>query len=122
MSERRCAPRTRGHGISARIRPGHRVLVVDVSTGGALLEGMRPLRPGADVEVQLERGHTRVRVSASVVRCGIAAIDPHCGPTYRAAVAFREPLAWVGEAATLGGHALPDAGGQTCRDGSGARK
>jgi hypothetical protein len=96
MSERRRADRTGGAGISARVRPGHRVHVVDVSTGGALLEAARPLRPGAAVEVQFERTEGRVRISATVVRCGIAAIDPEHGPTYRAAVAFTETLEWPG--------------------------
>jgi len=95
MSERRRTCRAPAAEISARVRPGHRVHVVDVSAGGALLEAAQPLRPGADVEVQFERAGERVRISATVVRCGVAALDPDRGPTYRAAVSFRETFTWV---------------------------
>lgn len=108
MSERRRANRTRGGGLAARVRPGHRVHVVDVSESGALLEAARPLRPGADVELQFERADRRIRLSATVVRCGVTAIHPDRGPTYRAAVAFSETFEWVREAATLDGHGVPD--------------
>jgi PilZ domain len=96
-----------GRGIAARVRPGHRVHVIDVSANGALLEAARPLRPGADVEVQFEREDRRVRVSATVVRCGITAIHAERGPTYRAAVSFNDTLDWVREEATPGGHRVP---------------
>lgn len=108
MSERRRTQRTGADGLVARVRPGYRVLVVDVSVGGALIEAARPLRPGADIEVQFERAGRRVRVSATVVRCGVAAIDPERGPTYRAAVAFNEPCELVREGATRDGHGVPD--------------
>ena len=107
MSERRRTHRTEGNGIAARVRPGHRVHVVDVSVGGALLESGWPLRPGTDVEVQFERADGRVRVSATVVRCGVTALHSERGATYRAAVSFSEALEWVREDATLDGHALP---------------
>ena len=95
-----------GRGIAARVRPGHRVHVIDVSAGGALLEAARPLRPGSDVEVQFERDDRRVRVSATVVRCGITAIHAERGPTYRAAVSFNDPLDWLRKR-RLGGHGMP---------------
>lgn len=122
MSERRRTGRTRGSGISARVRPGHRVHVVDVSAGGALLEAARPLRPGADIEVQFERADGRIRVSARVVHCGVTAIDPERGPTYRAGVSFNETLDWAREEATLDGHALPDESSQRSRNRSDTRK
>ena len=112
MSERRRACRTRASGLSARVRPGHPVHVVDVSEGGALLEATRPFRPGADVEVQFERADRRVRVSAVVIRCGVTAIDPERGPTYRAAVAFNETCDWVREDATLDGYEMPTGDGR----------
>ena len=76
MSERRRARRTHGSWLSARVRPGYRVQVVDVSTGGALLETARPLRPGAGVEVQFERSNARLRILAIVMRCAVTALDP----------------------------------------------
>jgi hypothetical protein len=96
-----------GRGIAARVRPGDRVHVIDVSASGALLEAARPLRPGSDVEVQFERDGRRVRVFATVVRCGITAIHAERGPTYRAAVSFNDTLDWLREEATPGGHGLP---------------
>ena len=108
MSVRRRASRSHAGGLSARVRPGHHVQVVDVSTGGALFEAPRPLRPGADVEVLFERADRRLRLTATVLRCGIAAIDPERGPTYRAAVSFSESFEWAREDMTLDGHAMPD--------------
>src|SRR4029079_3094046 len=107
MSERRRAQRMRASGLAARVRPGHTVRIVNVSTAGALLEAGRPLRPGADVEGQFERDDRGVRVTARVGRCAIAAIHPERGPTYRAAVAFNETLDWVREVTTHDGHAVP---------------
>jgi hypothetical protein len=91
--------------------------VVDVSEGGALIEAHHPLRPGAGVEVQFERSNQRLRLLGTVVRCGVSALDPHRGPTYRAAVSFGEPFAWAREGTTLYGQVLPvrgrSAGGRT---------
>ena len=89
------------------MRPGHRVVVVDVSAAGALLEATRPLRPGAGVEVQFEHANQRLRIAGTVVRCGVTAIHPHHGPTYRAAVAFSEAFEWAREDGTPGGYSLP---------------
>jgi hypothetical protein len=111
-----------GRGLAARVRPGHRVHVVNVSAGGALLEATRPLRPGADVEVQFERADARVRVPARVVRCGVSAIHPERGPTYRAAVAFNETFEWAREETTHDGHAVPDFTSRHQRLGSGSNK
>jgi len=122
MSERRRARRTHGGWLSARVRPGYRVHIVDVSTGGALLEAGRALRPGADVEIQFERAEARVRVSATVLRCGVTAIDPERGPTYRSAVAFSEAFEWAREEATPEGSGVPDSNGRRHRIGSGTLK
>jgi hypothetical protein len=109
MSERRQAQRTKANGLSARVRPGHRVHVLNVSVGGALLEAARPLRPGSGVEVQFERPDGRLRVCGTVVRCGISALDPERGPTYAAAVSFNDTFDWAREEGTPRGYALPDA-------------
>jgi hypothetical protein len=108
MSERRRTLRTHPRGIAARVRPGHRVAVLDVSAGGALLEAACPLRPGTDVEVQFERPDGRLRVSATVLRCGVSALDPHRGPTYRAAVSFADTFDWAREVATPRGQDVPN--------------
>jgi hypothetical protein len=114
MSDRRLAPRTRTSGLAARVRPGHRVHVIDISAGGALLEAPQAMRPGAGVEVQFERAEHRVRVSGIVVRCGVTSLDPHRGPTYRAAIAFDEAVDWAREQRehrTREGYGLPEARG-----------
>ena len=108
MSERRRAQRSASGGWAARVRPGHRVHVVDVSAGGALLEAPRPLRPGAYVEVQFERSVRRIRMTGIVVRCGVSALDPDRGPTYRAAIAFNDTFEWAREGATHAGYGVPD--------------
>jgi hypothetical protein len=108
MPERRASRRTRASGLGARIRPGHRVLVVDVSAGGALLDASMPLPPGADVELQFDKADQRLRISGTVVRCGVSGLDPHRGPTYRAAIAFDGTLDWAREVAPHGGNAVPD--------------
>ena len=107
MSERRRARRQRAHGWLARVRPGDRVAVVNVSADGALLEAARPLRPGADIEVQFERPEGRTRIGARVVRCGVTALDPDRGPTYRAAVTFNESFDWVREEGPHAEYGLP---------------
>jgi hypothetical protein len=108
MSERRRAERSAAGGWAARVRPGHRVHVVDLSAGGALLEIPRPLRPGAGVEVQFEGSDRLVRVSGTVVRCGVSALDPNRGPTYRAAISFADTFEWAREGATHDGYCVPE--------------
>ena len=90
--------------ISARIRPGLMVLLVDVSPCGALIAGARPLRPGARIEVQLERDADSSSLGARVVRCLVAAVTPD-QVTYHAALAFEKRCEWVDE--TQGGHSVP---------------
>jgi hypothetical protein len=107
--ERRGEHRTTGGRLCARVRAGHRLVVIDLSTRGVLVEGRRPLRPGARVEVHLECDAQRAMVAARVLRCSVAAIDAESGVTYRAALAFNELCEWIRDAATHAGHDLPAA-------------
>ena len=93
-------------GAAARMRPGHRLVVVDVSASGALVEGGRPLRPGADIEVQLEGDVRRRMVGAHVTRCSVAALHGESGITYRAALAFNQACDWVREILTPKGYSV----------------
>ena len=104
--ERRRERRAGGRGIRAKARPGHRLVVVDVSSRGALVEAARPLRPGAQLDVQIETDHRTALVRAEVVRCAVAALDAAV-VTYRAGLAFSETCDWVSEAATRDGHDMP---------------
>ena len=96
-----------GRGVRARVRLGHRLVILDMSPRGALVEGQHPLRPGSRIEVHLESDARRDMVAARVTRCGVIAIDPESGVTYRAALSFNESCEWVREAATHRGYGLP---------------
>jgi hypothetical protein len=108
MTDRRQQARVAGGGVCARIRLGHRLLVVDVSTSGALVEGPCPLRPGSRIEVQLDTEIRGSMVVALVTRCAVSAIDPAVGVTYRSALVFAESCDWVREAMTQAGYHEPE--------------
>lgn len=77
----------------ATLRPGCPVLIVDVSPRGALVEGSRPLRPGARVQLHLVTAAGSVLISALVLRCAVWAIgagDGAEGVIYRGALLFDE--------------------------------
>ena len=118
-SERRREPRAGGAGMQARVRPGHRVTVIDLSARGALIEAARALRPDSNVDVYLEADTQRRTVSARVVRCAVAAIDPEAGVTYRAALSFIQSCEWVREALAKAGYWVhgPRAGSAANGDG-----
>ena len=76
------------HGIvSARVRPGHLVAVIDISTGGASIEMTKRLLPGAAVDMQFETAHRRTSVRGRVLRCAVIELRP-TAVFYRAAIAF----------------------------------
>ena len=105
-SERRWSrrrTRQEEHGVvSARVRPGHDVSVVDVSAGGALVEGTHRMLPGAGVELHLRleaasavsksRSETAV-VRGRVLRCAVWGLRPNA-MCYRGAIAFDRYLPW----------------------------
>ena len=109
--ERRREARTAARGAGAQMRPGQRLVVVDVSANGALVEGGRPLRPGSNIEVQLESDARGGMIAAHVMRCSVAALHGEGGITYRAALAFNEACDWVREILTPPGYLLH--GGQS---------
>ena len=76
------------HGIiSARVRPGRVVAVIDVSAGGALIEMSQRLLPGAAVDLQFDTAHRRTRLRGRVLRCAVIQLHP-TAVSYRAAIAF----------------------------------
>jgi hypothetical protein len=75
-------------GVRATLRPGCSVCVVDLSPGGALVQGERPLRPGARVHVHVVTGVGTFTLTARVLRCAVWAIHPTDGATYRGALQF----------------------------------
>src|SRR5204863_3890289 len=93
--DRRQDDRAPARGVSARVRRGYQLEVIDMSARGALVEGRLPLRPGSYVDVHLESPARRETMAARVVRCAVSAIDAEAGITYRAALAFTTSCDWV---------------------------
>jgi hypothetical protein len=94
-------------GTQAILRPGYAVSLVDLSSGGALIQGPRPLRPGARVHLQLQTGARRLGIAAHVLRCSVASLDSSQGVQYRGALKFDHRCDALWEASTLDGYLVP---------------
>ena len=111
MKERRRDTRVAGplvRRLSALVRPGQWVVVIDLSPSGALVAGRRPLRPGGGVDVYFHAEGHRAAVRATVVRCAVAAMDAD-RVIYHAGLSFEQRAEWVRERRTPDGSILPDA-------------
>lgn len=75
----------------ARLRTGRDVNVIDLSSGGALVETTARLLPGASVELQLAAHGWRGSAQARVLRCEVCAVVAG-GIRYRAALGFEVRL------------------------------
>ncbi len=73
---------------SARLRTGLEVAVIDLASGGALIEAPARLLPGATVELHLAAPGWRWFASARVLRCCVFALVAEEGVRYRAALRF----------------------------------
>ena len=93
--ERRAWPRSRpprDHVTQmARVRPGRDVQVLDLSTGGALIEGHARFVPNSMVQLRLKGGGGAVHLCGRVVRCYVSGLDSG-RVLYQAGVAFDEHL------------------------------
>lgn len=76
----------------ARIRPGRAVVVVDMCSRGALVEGPWRFRPGSRVEFLVQPGSEALQVGARVLRCAVARLDRFEPVRYRAALTFDRPI------------------------------
>jgi len=92
---------------TAILRPGYAVSLVDLSSGRALIQGPRPLRPGARVHLQLQTGAKRLGLAAHVLRCSVASLDSGNGVQYRGALRFDHRCESLWEASSLAGYLLP---------------
>jgi len=78
------------HGVlSARIVPGHHARLVDISSGGALMDTPLRMLPGTSVEVRLATRHQQIDIRGEVVRCMVTRVTPL---VYRGAVRFDRRL------------------------------
>jgi PilZ domain len=94
-------------GTQAILRPGYSVSLIDLSSGGALIQGPRPLRPGARVHLQLVTGNRRLAIGAHVLRCAVTSLDSRQGVQYRGALKFDHRCDALWEAGTLDGYLFP---------------
>lgn len=93
--------------LRATLRPGCLVSVVDLSAGGVLVEGPRPLRPGARVHLQVVAGPRTFAVAAHILRCTVWAVGTDTGVLYRGALRFEHPCDLFGEDRARDDYALP---------------
>ena len=106
-AERRLMPRLRREEehriVSARVRSGHRVRLIDVSAGGALIEANYRLLPGSIVELTMETPTAHANVRGRVLRSSVANVRPSF-VCYRGAICFDRHLSWFIELAESGSH------------------
>jgi hypothetical protein len=108
LVDRRKARRRRAmeHGIVfARVRPGHEVAVVDVSSDGALVESRHRMLPGAVVDIHLQTHDRRASVRGRILRCGVSRLGSST-VCYRGAIEFDRHLPWFEDGAGSG-YAVP---------------
>lgn len=95
LVERRSWPRSRSPGDhishTAYVRPGRDVQVLDLSRGGALIEGHARLVPDSMVHLRLNGGRRAVHLRGRVVRCYVSGLDGGI-VSYQTGVAFEEYL------------------------------
>lgn len=87
----------------ATLRPGNPIVIVNISRGGALVEGTRPMRPGTRVLLQIVTPAGATGLSALVLRCGVLSLSSDDGVLYRGALKFDDRRDWTRELGTLAG-------------------
>src|SRR5262245_65837203 len=80
----------------ARVRPGLEVLIVNVSSGGVLVETPHRLLPGSPIELHLRTADQRVSVRGRVLRCAVARLRAD-DLWYRGAIGFDLELPWFSD-------------------------
>jgi hypothetical protein len=99
--DRRAYERHPGHELdwlrSIRLKFGPAVTIVDLSSGGALIETTMPLRPGSTTALTIQGRGIVETASFRVLRCEVASISR--GLVYRGACVFERTLALPNEIA-----------------------
>ena len=85
------------------LRPGHAINIVNISRGGALVDGARPMRPGTRVMLQIVTPTGALGLSALVLRCGVRSLSGAAGIIYRGALKFDDRHDWTREIGTRTG-------------------
>ncbi|MBI4478211.1 MAG: hypothetical protein HY654_13640 [Acidobacteria bacterium] len=75
-----------------RLYPGRGAELVNLSRGGALVEGRDRFTPGCWLETRIATASELLLGRAQVLRCEVARLSAHRGATYRTAVGFERPL------------------------------
>jgi hypothetical protein len=78
----------------AIVRPGHVVLVIDVSVGGASIEISHRLLPGSIVDLRLTTTQDQATVRGRVLRCAVTCVQA-TAMRYAAAIGFDRPPAFL---------------------------
>ena len=99
-ADRRAGPRRAaaayGFEYHGQLRPGTTVLVLNLSSFGALLESAMPCRPGSRTELHLDSPDGRRRSAAgAVLRCWVTSVAPL---RFRSAVRFERETDLFGSA------------------------
>ena len=102
--------------MSARVRPGYRATVIDVSADGVLIETDYRLLPGSSVELQMATTREQMTIRGRVVRSAVAGLQAS-SVCYRGAIGFDRKLSWSSDDAS-GGYPVP---GPATRPGHGFR-
>ena len=107
VTDRRIDARFATPCMAATLRPGCAVVLVNLSAGGALVEGARPMRPGAKVHLRLVLQARTMALAAQVLRCAVWSLHSQDGVMYRGALRFdeRSNVFWEGE--TPAGCSIP---------------
>jgi hypothetical protein len=91
---------------SARIRPGDVVTLVNLSSGGALVESGLRLRWGTRCDVEWAVDEGVISVAARVIRCFVARLDASA-VRYRTALRFDVPVPQPAEQDLLAEYQVP---------------
>ncbi len=91
---------------TARLRPGPPIVVVNLCRGGALVEGRLRPRTGTRCELEFRDDEGVVRVTARVLRCFVARVDP-AEVRYRAALMFETLVSPPAAPDLLAGYQVP---------------
>jgi len=82
------------HGIvSVVVRPGNPAMLINISAAGALIDTEHRLRPGASVDLVIERSQGRASARGRVLRCSVVRVQA-ASLCYRGAIGFDRPLPW----------------------------